>query len=253
MDDNVITNITNREILLPVANADDYYISNYGNIYSTKRGYLQQLKPNLDGKKLYLLTPTLRLNDGTIRKFLIHRLVAMAFVPNPQNLPEVNHKDKNTRNNHVSNLEWCTRKENLYDSYTTMSSTRNFNECKLFYEGKEIGEFQSITEAARFASEKYNLSYNSLSKYLSSGECSIVPNNKTGQYNHPNKTNKTQNKNPIILYYKDEYVSTFKSFKQLTNFIKEQYNIILKADSITHYFVKHSSRDYGDIRIIRKL
>lgn len=51
--------------------------------------------------------------------FRINRLVAQAFIPNPMNLPEVNHKDGNKANNHVSNLEWVTRRENLLHAIST--------------------------------------------------------------------------------------------------------------------------------------
>ena len=51
--------------------------------------------------------------DGTQKLYFVHRLVAMAFLPNPDNLPQVHHKDGNRENNRLSNLEWCTRDYNL--------------------------------------------------------------------------------------------------------------------------------------------
>ena len=65
----------------------------------------------------------------------------------------MNHKDKNVKNNNVSNLEWCDRITNLYDSYSTMSPTRNFVECDLYREkdNQFIKSFHSIKEAADYA------------------------------------------------------------------------------------------------------
>lgn len=148
------------EKIKPIKDHEDYYVSSYGKIFSTKQGYIRQLKPFLDGKGNYRI---IRLD---YKKYLLHRIVAINFIPNPKNLPEVNHKDKNKQNCKVDNLEWCTRKENLYDSYKTMSPVRNCRYCKLYKNDILIDRFESILAAARYANKKYGASYSSLAKYL---------------------------------------------------------------------------------------
>lgn len=105
--------------------------------------------------------------------FLIHRLVAEAFIPNPNNLPEINHKNKNRSDNRVENLEWCSRIDNLYDSYSTMSPTRNFCVCDLYEVCKDgtmklIASFNSIREASKYASDHFGCSYSGMIRNYSS-------------------------------------------------------------------------------------
>ena len=92
----------------------DYLISDHGHILSYKRGDWRYLNPYL-GKNGYLYV-NLRANNITIRRY-IHRLVAETFIPNSENKPVVNHIDGDKTNNFVSNLEWCTDKENSKHAY----------------------------------------------------------------------------------------------------------------------------------------
>lgn len=99
-----------------------YQVSNFGNVRSVDRTFYNacgvivtrkgtMLKPiqNRDG----YIKVTLH-KDGKVHTALIHRLVAEAFVQNPNNHPQVNHKDGNKRNNGVFNLEWCSASSNMH-------------------------------------------------------------------------------------------------------------------------------------------
>lgn len=83
-----------------------YYISNVGKIYSRVKGYWRELTPCIN-REGYL---RIKLNG---KQYSIHRLVALAYIPNPENKPCVCHKDNNKLNNSVDNLYWGTQKENL--------------------------------------------------------------------------------------------------------------------------------------------
>lgn len=90
-----------------------YQVSDCGNVRSlnwNRSGKTRLLKPFNQGGYLRIGFRT----NKRLRNYLVHVLVAQAFVPNPHNKPEVNHKDGNKINNHPSNLEWVTRKENVH-------------------------------------------------------------------------------------------------------------------------------------------
>jgi hypothetical protein len=86
-----------------------YQVSSWGRIKSYKRKKTNIIKPFNNGSGWMQISLS-----G--KKFLIHRLVALIFIPNPENKPEVNHKDGIKSNNHVDNLEWVTNQENITHS-----------------------------------------------------------------------------------------------------------------------------------------
>lgn len=104
----VYPNISNKQ--------NRFEISNYGRLKNVLTQHIY--KPSILSSGYYSVRTTLGSSDSKIH-ILIHKAVAYTFLSNPNNLPEVNHKDGNKINNHVDNLEWCTSHENQQHKYDT--------------------------------------------------------------------------------------------------------------------------------------
>lgn len=112
-----------------------YQISNYGRVKSLGNDKTRKeriLKP-IKSQKGYLRI--IFCKKGKTKQFYIHCLVAENFIPNPLNLPQVNHKDENKENNCVYNLEWCDAK------YNNNYGTRIEKTCKKVYQYSKRGIF----------------------------------------------------------------------------------------------------------------
>ena len=103
------------EIWKPIDNFPRYYVSNYGRLKSTptqgSKGGIMKSTPGDRGRQCVSLR-----KEGKYHYRKVHRLVAEAFLPNPNNLPVVMHLDNDASNNHVSNLKWGTQKENIHQA-----------------------------------------------------------------------------------------------------------------------------------------
>lgn len=157
---------TIKEIWKPVAGYEELYaVSDLGRVKSLKYGKEKILKPNKNGGG-YLFVWLYR--NGKRKMFLVHRLVASAFLPNPMGLPEVNHKDENKTNNIVSNIEWVSRWDNInYGTRNVRSAAAQRNdpaksksvEASKFPDFSEIClRFPSTMEAERNGYKFQNVS-----------------------------------------------------------------------------------------------
>lgn len=130
---------------------EDYQITDDGRVWS--KNSKKYLKPSsING---YMVVSLYK--NSRQKQRLVHRLVAEAFIPNTDNLPEVNHKDENKNNNAVENLEWCTPVYNI--NYGERTNKQKDSISKKIYkysiDGKLVGVYKSATEA-----ERLNIGYN---------------------------------------------------------------------------------------------
>lgn len=123
-----------------------YSISDTGEVRNDERNTILK-----QGREYEYCMVGLALGNGVQKRCRVHRLVAIAFIPNPDNKPYVNHKDGKRSNNHVSNLEWVTASENAIHARETgllrqqqLRAVRQYN-----LNGEYMMTYESTAEAAR--------------------------------------------------------------------------------------------------------
>ena len=145
-----------------------YFVSDDGHIYSIRRrgqiGGVMSETPNSSGYLRVNLS-----SDGKTKSYFIHRIVAAAFVQNPDSKEFVNHKDGNKKNNCADNLEWCTRRENMAHAmshglihYAPMRGDKH-PMCKISdADAKEIIRLRKSGVLSHELAEKYGVTCNTI-------------------------------------------------------------------------------------------
>ena len=133
-----------------------YKVSNTGRVISfkqsrfSKRNDFYELKQKPRGGRYKVVYLSI---NGKGNGYLVHRLVAKAFVPNPENYPCVNHKDEDIYNNRSYNLEWCSHKYNCNYGTRTERIKANMPQNKAVYQlsmrGEIIASYKTIKEASK--------------------------------------------------------------------------------------------------------
>ena len=145
-----------REKSLDFLGYPNYSVTDDGRVFSLNycgSGEKKELKPGLchGYNRIWLC------RGGEVKQFRVHRLVALAFIPNPDNLPEVNHKDENKTTNRLDNLEWCDSKyNNNYGTRNERCGEKHLNRKDLSKPVKQfkkdgvfIKEYPSMKEVER--------------------------------------------------------------------------------------------------------
>lgn len=143
-----------KEIWKDIKNYEGLYqVSNLGRVKSLPRNTNNQYKNGvirqniIRGKGYYYIN----LYNKSTKLFTIHRLVAEAFIPNPSNLPCINHIDGNKLNNRIDNLEWCSYSNNEIHAYKHNLKTPLFKKVNQYdLDGNFIKTWNSIKEAELF-------------------------------------------------------------------------------------------------------
>lgn len=138
----------NGHIWRPVQGFEERYsVNDVGDIIDLSRGALVSHYKDRDGYHVVHLSA----GDGTFTK-RVHRIVALAFIPNPLRKPTVNHIDENKDNNSVSNLEWATYREQVHHGSRTLRAKDTIDSCKVLQidsSGEIVRCYQSVREAAK--------------------------------------------------------------------------------------------------------
>lgn len=216
-----------REEWRPIDGFPNYQVSNKGRVMNLKSGRV--LKPRVDGHNYEYVA---LYKSGKPKDYRIHRLTAEAFIPNINNLPQVDHRDENKRNNDVSNLRWVTISENIKHS----AHQRYCRINQLSLNGELVKTWDSSEQIKR------NLGYSNSSIIQC---CKGKFKQAYGyRWEYVNQEQQRKFNRPVAALTKDgEFVTEFKSVAEASRSLKIR-------DSLIHYCLNGRLKTTHGLRFI---
>jgi len=139
-----------RHIAKPIPGFEGYYACNFGHIYSKKVSGKLEKKKLFTPKDGYLTVGLTATGETVQKRYKAHRMIAMTWLENPDDLPIVNHKDGDKSNIRVSNLEYVSNQRNVQHAYETgLTKPRTRPVCQINDNGELVAEYKSITAAGK--------------------------------------------------------------------------------------------------------
>ena len=197
-----------------------YQVSNTGEVKSLNYNHTGEIKLLKQGIKKKGYRQVNLYKNGKVKHHLVHRLVAIAFIPNPNNYKEVNHKDEDPSNNNVKNLEWCTRE------YNNNYGTRNKRTSES-HKGKHHSE-----------GTKTKMSESHKGKTLSEEHKKKISKSLKGE----RKGKDNPNAKPILMYDKEEnFIRRFDCIGDANEYFGKD----SAASNISNCLIRRSKTAYG--------
>lgn len=211
-----------------------YKVSNIGNI---RNPFDKDMHPNLDTSGYYQIRIWIKRKPYSKK---VHRLVAEAFIPNPENKPEVNHINGIKTDNIVENLEWCTRKENMEHAYANnlIPILYGENHGRSKYTNKQIHEVCKLLEKNKYKVKKIskmtNVDKNTINDIIS-----------RSAWNHISIIYDIPKRKPKIKYLNlgENVNNIMKSYPDIKpRFLYKKLNIDVPIGSIRYYMSKNRNK-----------
>lgn len=164
--------LRDSEIFAEISGFPNYSISNFGRVINKVTG---KTLGNFKDTKGYPIT--FLYSDQKRKTLKVHRLVSISFIPNPENKPQVNHKDGNKTNNHWSNLEWATNSENGKHAWDNNLRTKSEKMVRAMRSVSQLNKkrildtrtglyFESVQKAAESVGMRQNRLSSMLTGYI---------------------------------------------------------------------------------------